>query len=415
MLFYILAIYPFFAFLFRQIIDVRPNFVFSIIYFSFFLYIILTKKNVRLPKYLLFYLFFVVYTIVGDVNNGKIDNQEFVTMSFGLPLFITYFMKNNVIATFFIFFIVENSFFPKSFIKNIIKIIFVVVVVAVIVIIIQAYSPKFFLSPREFDIAIDRGEQRKFSIFSWINTSEAGYTFPAFLSILLSLSIIYANKIKVKWLYFFGIIYSVLSGARFVILSVLIVFSQTISYRKKFMPNLIKAIGGLVFLFAISYFVLKFSGINIDRMISHRIIQSDVVEFEKNSAYTRIYAFTLFSEFFPERPIFGTGGVMEDDLIETKGSTTSQIHVGWLSLLYYYGIVGGTFHIIFTYLIMKKLYRVAKTTNYWGSFFVFITYFISVMGTGVSFEINFMGYIFALVLNKYFEQQLNQKNSINII
>ncbi len=95
------------------------------------------------------------------------------------------------------------------------------------------------------------------------------------------------------------------------------------------------------------------------------------------------------------------------DLMKMKGSRTSQIHVGYLSLFYYYGIVGGTLYLFFAFYLLKKLYSIAKKTGYWGSFYAFLTYFISVMGTTVSFQIYFVGYIFAMVFHRFYEQEIN--------
>ena len=48
---------------------------------------------------------------------------------------------------------------------------------------------------------------------------------------------------------------------------------------------------------------------------------------------------------------------------------SSQIHVGFLSLLYYWGIIGTILYSLFLYYLLKKLYRISKVTKNWGPFF----------------------------------------------
>ena len=197
----------------------------------------------------------------------------------------------------------------------------------------------------------------------------------------------------------------------------LIIFFQYLSYRKKSFDYLIKYSLIVFSVLAGSYYSLKLIQVPVDKILTERIFELDKGGLENTSAYNRIYAFTLFREFFPKKPFLGTGGKMEDDLLAMKGSRTSQIHVGWFSLFYYYGIVGAFFFLAFTYFIMKKLWHTAKKTNYWGSFYAFLTYFISILGTQVVFQIFFVGFIFAMVYNRYYEQQIlfEQNNNSNLI
>ena len=202
-LFYLLSVYPLFAFLFRQGIDTRPNYFIIILYLILVARILLFKQNIRLPKYLLFYLLFVIYVSVGDLINGKLSDPQFITGMFGLPAFLEYLIKNSLVSTFLVFFIVENTYFPEKFINNITKILSVLVITAVIVIVIQVFIPKFFLCSREYDLAIFRSDVRRFSIFSWINTGESGYSFPAIISIIVSINFLRNKSRNIYFLFFF--------------------------------------------------------------------------------------------------------------------------------------------------------------------------------------------------------------------
>lgn len=125
----------------------------------------------------------------------------------------------------------------------------------------------------------------------------------------------------------------------------------------------------------------------------------------EGSAGTRILAFKLFFEFYPEKPIFGTGGIQTEELIKARAGRTSQIHVGFLSLFYYYGAVGGIFYILFLYHLFKRLHYVARNTRFWGSFFAMMA-FVAANMTLVSLDVFKMGVILALVFHKYYESLL---------
>ena len=103
-----------------------------------------------------------------------------------------------------------------------------------------------------------------------------------------------------------------------------------------------------------------------------------------------------------------TFGQMITDEIKRASQAigSSHIHVGYLSHLVAYGIVGCFFLFGFWFLLVKKLYRTAKQTNYWGSFFAFLT-FLWAFATFSHSSIFLYGLIFALVFNKYFEDKFS--------
>ena len=120
---------------------------------------------------------------------------------------------------------------------------------------------------------------------------------------------------------------------------------------------------------------------------------------------TRFKAIENFIVFFPREPIFGTGVHLTDEILSASKSVgSSQIHVGYLSHLVSYGLVGSFFLFGFWYLIAKKLLITAKQTNYWGSFFAFLT-FLWAQATLVHFSIFYYGLIFALVFDKYIQDR----------
>ncbi len=73
----------------------------------------------------------------------------------------------------------------------------------------------------------------------------------------------------------------------------------------------------------------------------------------------------MFTEFFPNKPFFGTGIHVGEDLLRAIGGRSSQMHVGYLSHLYEYGIVGSILLFYFLYLVFRKFKRDSRFTSRW--------------------------------------------------
>ena len=105
--------------------------------------------------------------------------------------------------------------------------------------------------------------------------------------------------------------------------------------------------------------------------------------------------------------LHGFGGESKDyELVRELAGRSSQIHIGYLSLLYYYGLVGGFLYLTFIVLITRKLYRDAKTTYYWGPFFGFLGLVLANF-TLVSLSFFNAGLILCLFFNQVY---LNRHN-----
>ena len=112
-----------------------------------------------------------------------------------------------------------------------------------------------------------------------------------------------------------------------------------------------------------------------------------------------------FLFYFPQKPFLGTGELTDEIKAASQAVGSSHIHVGYLSHLVYYGIVGCFFLFGFLYLLMKELYNTAKNTNYWGSFFAFMVFLWS-FATMSESSIFYPGLIFALIFDKYFRDNI---------
>ena len=79
---------------------------------------------------------------------------------------------------------------------------------------------------------------------------------------------------------------------------------------------------------------------------------------------------------------------------------TSQIHVGWLKLLYYYGIVGALIYLSFVVALLRHLFLRAKKSKYWGSFFALLAFVVANF-TLVELSPLYHGLLLALIFSRY--------------
>ena len=125
-----------------------------------------------------------------------------------------------------LFFIIENTHFDDTYIRRLNRSILIIVFISLVVSFIQIKFPSFFISPK---ITLDPDniyltQNRIFSIFSWVDLNSVGITFPILIAILLSFT--NNKKTLLPLIIISGIAVSFLTKARYVMLSVLIVFSQ---------------------------------------------------------------------------------------------------------------------------------------------------------------------------------------------
>lgn len=111
-------------------------------------------------------------------------------------------------------------------------------------------------------------------------------------------------------------------------------------HRKKFLGVLKCLIVGILALLCSIYFLNKI-GVDTNEIIEKRILEKQRVGIENKSVGTKILAFQLFAELFPANPVFGVGSQITDELEDKLAGRSSQLHVGYLSLLYYKGLVDG--------------------------------------------------------------------------
>eukprot|EP00825_Cyclidium_porcatum_P007734 TRINITY_DN13890_c0_g1_i1.p1 TRINITY_DN13890_c0_g1~~TRINITY_DN13890_c0_g1_i1.p1 ORF type:complete len:312 (-),score=14.66 TRINITY_DN13890_c0_g1_i1:220-1155(-) len=169
-----------------------------------------------------------------------------------------------------------------------------------------------------------------------------------------------------------GAIVSFLSGTRVVMVNMILLLVMVFIYKGTSMVNILKYF--VFFILAIISFVLVMEVAKVDynRIITDRILTENDGGLVEGSGGTRILAFELFPQFFMKSPIWGSGSEISLDLKNKLDGRSSQLHVGYLSYLYYFGLVGGLLYFLFMFYYSRKLFINAKIHKNWGPFFGWI-------------------------------------------
>lgn len=385
--------YPFWAWLFYKVTNKSIDFGVAVILIPLVFYYLLFI-NKRLPKYLIFFILFTIYHLISVFVNQTIHKSDSS---------IEYFLLTdyNVIACLY-FIVIEYCIFDEKFIARMNKNILIVVVISLLVSLIQIKNPTFL-----FNTTIDEdlsfiGERRNFSIYSWSNLNTAGITFPILISILTS--VYDTRKSVLPIIILCDIVVCFLSRARYVMISGLFVLSQLFLNTKRSIVKrvsfLVVILGGIL-LIAVA---ARTFGFDINEVINGRILEKDS---DMASAKTRVLSYDVFLLVFPEHPWFGVGPETKKDVVDLLGGDAPVIHVGFLSYLYFYGIIGCGFFFLSIFYMLWDAWKVGKRQNFWGSFYGIITICLANF-TLVYFNFSEMGIILSIIYLRYF----SYKNSL---
>lgn len=400
---YILALLPIFGFLTYSAINKAPQVLLIYLSVLSILLILFERGNINIPKYLLYYGLFVLYTTMSDV---------FVV---GVPFDEGYVRNNRYLGSFLLLLIIENTIFNKHFNARIIKIMVATVVVTFLVILIQEFYNREFMVMRAFNIDGGLNHDRLVSVYSWIDNRMAFGTvfFPMFFFVL-EIAFKKENNKVVALLYVIGITIAFLNRSRITMVQFLASFLLIAIYQGVSIKTFSKYLLLFSAVIALGYVGFKQLNVNVDEIVQERILDSDARSLETSSAGGRILAFAIFAETFPKHPFFGKGkffksGHGEDvELLRLLAGRSYQIHVGYLALLYYYGLVGGGFYLLFVLAMARKLFHDARQTTYWAPFLAWLLYMLNNF-TDVFIHFDFMGILVVLILNTYLLQKLNEE------
>lgn len=368
------------------------------------------SEPIIFPKYLLFLSLFVLYSIFVDyIYMGKMFDAKIL-------------IADRMLGTFYLFFLIENFKPSKEYFEFILKYSKPILFVAVVVIVFQqAYSDSFLVNPDYQKVwgNIGESESRLPSIYSYLGGGIAtGLGFVPLLIILVDY--LKRNNKQVLFWVLGGIIFGFLSKYRWIMVNTFLLFIVLIiNSKQKFSQILKYSLLIPVFLF-LSFFVLKSAGVKVDQVIEERILESDNTS--NNTSYsTRLLAFHAFKELFFDNPILGKGNVkygiggsgkQDYKLRRILGGHSSQIHIGYLSLLYYYGIVGGVLYFGFLLLLFKRMHKNAKRTGIYGPIIAMACFLITNL-VMVSFNLLEIGIVIALVADKYYSMNWKKTNRLN--
>lgn len=398
---FLFVLFPFLGFIFRVTINADIYFISNMLVLAMALYLFFLSyaKGLKLqyPSYLVVFTIFIVYLLAIELLVGNILTTEAPFRKVAEKSLFKYYYTHYFLSNVFILFLIENLPLDTKLMKKATKGILVVLMISLLVTLIQQIDPLFFVYidtelTRELLLGLYKG--RAYSIYTWIRWNAVGFGAVSLVSIIYGMSL--AQKKPMDWILIPGLIISFLSQARWAMLNFVLIIFQRAMTEKDFIIYAVRIFFTSVIAGLAIWGILQFIGIDVTGFVEGRVMDE--------SADTRFIAFDVFANQFPKSPIWGSGGVLTEDAFQDIGGRSSQIHVGFLSILYYYGIVGTLIYIVFLYMLFKRMAWVGKRTNYWGSYFAMHGYILANC-TLVHLDLHWEGLILALIYSKYYEMQ----------
>jgi hypothetical protein len=366
------------------------------------MFFISARKRIVFPKAAWFLLFFIAFIEI----QMQTPIVSFIYKAFkGIVLFNgSGLFRGQHFSVLIMIIIIYNTNFTDRFIRRCITIIKITVIMAAIVSVIQIFNTDFLNAYSYYTGGVDLSETyttyqyRRWSIFGYIDSNEIGLSYMPLLSVIIGY-LLYNRTRSYKYFLILGGISALLTNGRYVIIAFIIITVQIIFVEKERIKGIFKYALFAIIGFFLLYQLLTFYGYDLQKWMDERL-------FAEGSIYetSRYKAIGTFLMFFPQTPLFGTGGMTNEIREASNAVGSSQIHVGYLAGLVYYGIVGGFFLFGFWFLLAKKFYKTAKITGYWGSFFGFLT-FLWANAALVYFQLFFYGIFFAMVFDKYYSDK----------
>lgn len=389
--------YPLWAWVTNVIIKKPIEPVVNIIFLPLALYYIIVV-NKKLPKYLVFLIIFTIYHLVSVYLNNVIPKDtNWVYFILSDP---------NVLACA-IFVVIENTDFDKEFIARMNKRMVLIVIISFAVSLVQIKNPEFFFNTNTDQDLFYVGENRNFSIYSWVNLNSAGITFPILIAILIS--VYKNNKLISPVVIACGIAVSFLTRARFVMISIVVALSQLFLSTKRSLIKRAAVVFALVFSVFSIWVIAEKLGFDVNEVINNRILEKDS---DMESAKSRVLSYEVFLTVFPEHPFIGVGPETREDVVTMLGGEAPLIHVGYLSYLYFYGIAGCFFIFFALYQLLKDAWVVGKKHSFWGSFYGLISFCLA-NWTFVYFNFTEMGIVLAIIYIRHYKSEVSFSSDIS--
>jgi len=315
-----------------------------------------------------------------------------------------YTLSDFSVLSCFLIFIVQNTSIDKTTITYFNRNIVYVIILSFIVSLIQIKYNDFFVSTAIEEGTIIKIEQRLPSIYSWYDQNSIGITFPILVSLALS-TIGKQQKIKQGITLLSLLAVSFLSKARYIMISGVIVFSQLLLLKKYSIKRKVLFIAISIFVVIIGIKMADIFDYSIQDTVQERILEGGE---GYGSALARVKSFEVFLYAFPTNPWFGVGPSTRDDVKSLLGEGIPIIHVGYLSYLYYYGILGSFLFFACIIILLRKAYIIGRRFEFWGVLFGLITFCIA-NATTVYFNLSEPGIILAIIYLQYYTTQICMK------
>jgi len=364
-----------------------------------FFFIFSSKKKIMVPSYAWILLAYFFYTLIWSFITGEASERGYRIIS-----------KNQLLHSFFAIIVINNYNFSDLFIKKAIRLMKLTLIVAAIVSLIQVFNFSFMDANPIWsrgtggDTLIgDIYQDRRSSIFGFIDPNELGLSFLPLLSVLIGV-LLYQRKRYYLFFLLLGGISALLSNTRYVMVGFIIITFQIIIVQRKKLLGSIKFLLIAFFSAFIFFQILAYIGYDTNKWAENRLFSER--SFEETTRYKAIGNFLLF---FPQKPLFGFGQMTYEIKQASIAVGSSQIHVGYLAHLVYFGIFGSLLFFSFLFTLGKRLYLNSKSTGFWGSFLGFMV-FVWANATLVTFHIFFYGILIALVVDKMY----TNKNQLNL-
>ena len=350
-------------------------------------------SDIKIPYYILplFLLFFYYFT--WDFFNGKFEQSSLVNLV----------SKSYTLHTIAILLIVENTRFSNKFITISLNIFKVLALITIFVSIIQfVFSASFFVPANTIDAEKGWEYFRNNSIWGYLGPLDVGLSFLPIMAVVVNED--YNRKKYIQcllWLLIAGLS-AFMNNSRWVLLNFTLLFLLPFFVIKKSpFRKIIMSVTSVALIILLLVGFLEFTNGSTQKYIADRMLSK--------SADSRLLAIDLFTQFFPKNFVFGTGVRFTPDLKAALAERSSQIHVGYLSHLYEYGIVGSLFLFSFWIIVARKFYRTAKFSNQYGVFIGFLC-LIAANLTLVEYSMFHVGLIFLFVFNKFYTDKIILSN-----
>jgi hypothetical protein len=367
----------------------------------FLMFIVSGSKNIIIPKFLYYYIFYIIYIFIWQLYNGYIQEKGV----------LKYLFNNFHLYTALIIIIIYNVKLDESNYLNSIKVIKFILFIALFGVLIQLLvNPNFFIpTPRSIGWADQGGSiylSRRPSVFAYVSDNESGISVLAYFSLVLSLS---SKEKNVKQIVLFSIIiglYAILTNSRYVMLGFVLVVLQ-LFIDQKLGKSFIYAIAISIGCYIAYYIYTNNLGFDLNKLAEERLFAEGDIQHT-----SRYLAYELFLKYFPEHPFFGTGVHLTREIRNAANAGgSSQIHVAYFSHMVSYGIIGSFLLFAFWVSLALDLFKKARRSKFYGAFFGFLV-FLWANAVMVDYNIFYPGIIMSIIFSEYnFRRLLDQRKA----